>query len=80
MSIQESISTELPGDLPKPELEEPKAKMNVWLKSVSSLALYLVIGYFYSLSNGRRKRAAYDAPDIVGFKNFRRDGGVHDCM
>jgi Zn-dependent protease len=35
------------GELPKPELEEPKAKMNVWFKSISSLALYLIIGYFF---------------------------------
>lgn len=35
------------SELPKPELEEPKAKMNVWLKSISSLALYLIIGYFF---------------------------------
>lgn len=39
------------NDLPKPELEEPKAKMNVWLKSLSSLALYFVIGYFFFNKN-----------------------------
>ena len=37
--------------LPKPELEEPKARVNVWLKSLSSLALYLVIGYFFFHKN-----------------------------
>lgn len=39
------------NDLPKPEPEEPKAKVNVWLKSLSSLALYLVIGYFFFNKN-----------------------------
>jgi Zn-dependent protease len=37
--------------LPKPKLEEPKARVNVWLKSLSSLALYLVIGYFFFNKN-----------------------------
>src|ERR1700704_2673564 len=32
---------------PKPELEENKSKMNVWLRSLSSLALYFIIGYFF---------------------------------
>jgi stage IV sporulation protein FB len=32
---------------PKPELEEKKEKVNVWVKSFSSLALYLLIGYFF---------------------------------
>lgn len=32
---------------PKPELEENKSGNNVWIKSVSSLALYFVIGYFF---------------------------------
>ncbi|HEU4575841.1 MAG TPA: site-2 protease family protein [Chitinophagaceae bacterium] len=32
---------------PKPFLEENKNKTNVWLKSISSLALYLVIGYLF---------------------------------
>lgn len=31
----------------KPELEESKSKINVWLRSLSSLALYFVIGYFF---------------------------------
>ncbi len=31
----------------KPELEESKSKVNVWLRSLSSLALYFVIGYFF---------------------------------
>ena len=51
MSDQSSISEIPAADLPKPELEEPKAKMNVWLKSLSSLALYLVIGYFFFNKN-----------------------------
>src|SRR5262245_43760732 len=40
-----------PGDssieLPKPELEEPKKKPNVWYKSLTSLAVFVVIGYFF---------------------------------
>lgn len=51
MPDQHSISPAFPSNLPKPELEEPKAKMNVWLKSLSSLALYLVIGYFFFNKN-----------------------------
>jgi stage IV sporulation protein FB len=31
----------------KPELEENKSKTNVWVRSISSLALYFVIGYFF---------------------------------
>ncbi|MES1216263.1 MAG: site-2 protease family protein, partial [Bacteroidota bacterium] len=31
----------------KPELEESKSKTNVWLRSLSSLALYFIIGYFF---------------------------------
>ena len=41
------IPGEIHPDLPKPELEESKNKTNVWLKSLSSLALYLAIGYFF---------------------------------
>ena len=51
MPDQHSISPAFPSNLPKPELEEPKAKMNVWVKSLSSLALYLVIGYFFFNKN-----------------------------
>jgi stage IV sporulation protein FB len=32
---------------PKPDLEESKSKINIWLRSLSSLALYFVIGYFF---------------------------------
>lgn len=32
---------------PKPPAEEPKSRANVWLRSISSLALYLAIGYFF---------------------------------
>ena len=42
---------EIPAEIPKPELEEPKNKMNVWVKSAISLALYLAIGYFFFSSN-----------------------------
>jgi Zn-dependent protease len=43
LKIQEEQATEIP----KPELEEQKAKTNVWIKSLSSLALYLIIGFFF---------------------------------
>src|SRR5882757_83029 len=32
---------------PKPGLEESKSKINVWIRSLSSLALYFIIGYFF---------------------------------
>ncbi len=51
MTDLNSLSKEINGDLPKPELEDPKAKMNVWLKSLSSLVLYFVIGYFFFNKN-----------------------------
>jgi stage IV sporulation protein FB len=31
---------------PKPLAEEPKSKLNIWMRSASSLALYLVLGYY----------------------------------
>src|ERR1700733_12258485 len=31
----------------KPELEETKSRINVWLRSLISLALYFIIGYFF---------------------------------
>jgi Zn-dependent protease len=45
------IPGEIPAEIPKPELEEPKNKMNVWLKSLGSLALFLVVGYFFFRQN-----------------------------
>jgi hypothetical protein len=45
------IPGEIPAEIPKPELEEPKNKMNVWLKSLGSLALFLVVGYFFFRHN-----------------------------
>jgi membrane-associated protease RseP (regulator of RpoE activity) len=33
--------------LPKPDVEEKKDRVNVWVKSISSLALYLLAGYFF---------------------------------
>src|SRR5258705_1541255 len=45
------IPGEIPTEIPKPELEEPKSKPNVWLKSLGSLALYLVVGYFFFRHN-----------------------------
>ena len=41
------IPGEFAPEIPKPELEEPKSKPNVWLKSLASLAFFLVIGYFF---------------------------------
>ena len=45
------IPGEIPAEIPKPELEEPKNKMNVWLRSLGSLALFLVVGYFFFRHN-----------------------------
>ena len=45
------IPGEIPSEIPKPELEEPKNKMNVWLRSLGSLALFLVVGYFFFRQN-----------------------------
>jgi Zn-dependent protease len=45
------IPGEIPAEIPKPELEEPKNKMNVWLRSLGSLALFLVVGYFFFRQN-----------------------------
>jgi Zn-dependent protease len=36
---------------PKPTADEPKSKSNVWLRSASSLALYLAIGYYFFNQN-----------------------------
>jgi Zn-dependent protease len=38
-------------ELPKPELAEPKSKANIWLKSLISLAFFLVAGYFFFQNN-----------------------------
>ncbi|HLF46313.1 MAG TPA: hypothetical protein VI548_07805, partial [Chitinophagaceae bacterium] len=38
-------------EFPKPEPEAPKVRVNVWVKSLSSLALYLIIGYFFFNKN-----------------------------
>ena len=45
------IPGEIPAEIPKPELEEPKSRPNVWLKSIGSLAVFLVIGYFFFRQN-----------------------------
>jgi Zn-dependent protease len=42
---------ENPIEIPKPELEEPKSNRYVWLKSLGSLAFFLVIGYFFFRQN-----------------------------
>ena len=41
------IPGEIPSEIPKPELEEPKSRPNVWLKSLGSLAFFLIIGYLF---------------------------------
>jgi len=41
------IPGEMIPEIPKPELEEPKSNPNVWLKSLGSLAIFLVIGYIF---------------------------------
>jgi stage IV sporulation protein FB len=49
-SITSNTITETPDQFiypAKPELEESKSKINVWLRSLSSLALYFIIGYFF---------------------------------
>lgn len=38
---------ENPLEIPKPELEEPKSSRYVWLRSLGSLAFFIVIGYFF---------------------------------
>lgn len=40
-------NNEKPIEIAKPELEEPKSSRYVWLKSLGSLAFFLVIGYFF---------------------------------
>ena len=41
------IPGEIPAEIPKPELEEPKNKTNVWLRTIVSLALFLILGYYF---------------------------------
>ena len=41
------IPGEMTPEIPKPELEEPKSRPNVWFKSLTSLAVFLVIGYLF---------------------------------
>jgi Zn-dependent protease len=36
---------------PKPPAEEPKTRANIWMRSISSLALYLAIGYYFFNQN-----------------------------
>jgi stage IV sporulation protein FB len=45
------IPSEMIPEIPKPELEEPKSRANVWLKSLGSLAVFLLIGYFFFKEN-----------------------------
>lgn len=53
------IPGEIASDIPKPELEEPKNKPNVWLKSLASLAIFLVIGYFFFRRTTTSPQAAW---------------------
>lgn len=46
-----AIPVDMPLELPKPKLAEPKSKANVWLKSLISLAFFLVAGYFFFHKN-----------------------------
>lgn len=51
-SHEDSAGIAIPGEEAivypdKPELEESKSKVNVWLRSLTSLALYFVIGYIF---------------------------------
>ena len=41
------IPGEIPAEIPKPELEEPKRSRYVWLKSFGSLGFFLVIGFIF---------------------------------
>jgi Zn-dependent protease len=41
------LSAEMPAGLAKPVLEDKKNTMNIWVKSIASLVLYLAIGYFF---------------------------------
>lgn len=36
---------------PKPSAEEPKSRLNVWIRSITSLALYLLVGYYFFQQN-----------------------------
>lgn len=36
---------------PKLPVDEPRSKANIWLRSITSLALYLAVGYFFFSSN-----------------------------
>ena len=53
------IPGEMVSEIPKPELEEPKRKPNVWLKSLASLAFFLVIGYFFFRRTTADSQAAW---------------------
>jgi stage IV sporulation protein FB len=49
---QESlVAVEAVAIPPKPPAEEPRSRANVWLRSISSLLLYLAIGYYFFNQN-----------------------------
>lgn len=52
MDLTQPLPTQPGNDLPKPELEEEKKdKISVWIKSLGSLALFIIIGYFFFRQN-----------------------------
>jgi len=53
------IPGEMVSEIPKPELEEPKSRPNVWLKSLASLAFFLVVGYFFFRRTTADSQAAW---------------------
>ena len=36
----------VPAFPPKPSIEEPKSRVNIWIRSITSLGLYLVLGFY----------------------------------
>jgi len=50
-NLENSLVTETLVIPPKPPGEEPKSRANVWLRSISSLLLYLAMGYYFFNQN-----------------------------
>ncbi|HLG41438.1 MAG TPA: site-2 protease family protein [Chitinophagaceae bacterium] len=48
---EKPLAEDTPIIPPKPPAEEPKSRANIWLRSISSLALYLAIGYYFFNQN-----------------------------
>jgi stage IV sporulation protein FB len=52
LNTGDQSSTETPLIIPpKPMADEPKSRANVWIRSISSLLLYLAIGYYFFNQN-----------------------------